>query len=129
MAFLRRQKKPPGPCAHQLQGPLPYHPAGQPSAKDKLSADHIFQTDFAEVSTTTDHEQANVSLDEDRDCKGRCKICRAEQLAARRYRTKLIIGLFCPFALQALDVTIVASALPWIASDFSKSCWTGHICT
>ena len=51
---------------------------------------------------------------------GPCEICRKEQLAARSYRIKLIIGLFVPFALQALDVTIIASALPWIASDFSK---------
>ena len=49
------------------------------------------------------------------------QITRDEKLAARRYRILLIIGLFCPFALQALDVTIIASALPWIASDFRKS--------
>lgn len=49
-----------------------------------------------------------------------CQKCREERLAARNYRIKLIIGLFFPFAIQALDTTIVASALPWIASDFSK---------
>jgi len=38
----------------------------------------------------------------------------------RSYRRKIIIGLFCPFALQALDTTIIASALPFIATDFSK---------
>lgn len=52
------------------------------------------------------------------DAKGRCTICRQEQLAARNYRWKLIIGIFFPFALSALDVTIIASALPWIALDF-----------
>ncbi|RAL61553.1 hypothetical protein DID88_009592 [Monilinia fructigena] len=49
-----------------------------------------------------------------------CKKCREEKLAARNYRIKLIIGLFFPFTIQALDTTIVASALPWIASDFNE---------
>ncbi|CAK7263292.1 hypothetical protein SEPCBS57363_000491 [Sporothrix epigloea] len=43
-----------------------------------------------------------------------------ERLAARKYRWKIIAGLILPFALQALDVTIVASALPWIATDFRQ---------
>ncbi|KUJ08500.1 MFS general substrate transporter [Mollisia scopiformis] len=54
------------------------------------------------------------------DAKGRCTICRKEQLTARKYRFKLIVGIFFPFALSALDVTIIASALPWIAIDFGQ---------
>ena len=42
-----------------------------------------------------------------------------EKKAANRYRWKLVIGLFLPFSVQALDVTIIASAIPFIASDFS----------
>lgn len=34
------------------------------------------------------------------DAKGRCTICRQEQIVARRYRWKLIIGIFFPFALS-----------------------------
>ena len=34
------------------------------------------------------------------------------------YRLKIIFGLAAPFALQALDTTIIASALPFIATDF-----------
>ena len=41
-----------------------------------------------------------------------------EKRAARVYRWKLIGGLFFPFTIQALDTTIVAGALPFIASDF-----------
>ena len=52
------------------------------------------------------------------DGKGRCLACRQEKLSARRYRCKVIVGLIFPFALQALDVTIIASAFPWIATDF-----------
>ncbi|KAH8907081.1 MFS general substrate transporter [Coniochaeta sp. PMI_546] len=52
--------------------------------------------------------------------KGRCTACKSEKSAARTYRWKLILGLIFPFALQALDVTIIASALPWIAVDFGE---------
>lgn len=45
---------------------------------------------------------------------------KAEQRRKRVYRWKIVIGLFAPFTLQSLDTTIIASALPFIASDFSK---------
>ncbi|CAK7235254.1 hypothetical protein SBRCBS47491_009230 [Sporothrix bragantina] len=47
-----------------------------------------------------------------------------EQKAERKrryiYRCKIIFGLMMPFTLQGLDTTIVASALPFIASDFNQ---------
>ncbi|KAK0386424.1 hypothetical protein NLU13_6261 [Sarocladium strictum] len=49
-----------------------------------------------------------------------CVECKAADKAATRYRLKLIAGLFFPFALAALDATIIASALPWIAQDFGQ---------
>lgn len=51
---------------------------------------------------------------------GPCGQCKAESHRALVYRLKLIAGLLMPFALQALDVTIVASALPFIAIDFDE---------
>ncbi|KAH6960843.1 hypothetical protein HG530_004552 [Fusarium avenaceum] len=51
---------------------------------------------------------------------GKCTVCSSEKKAARVYRWKIIFGLVAPFALQALDSTIIASALPWIASDFGE---------
>ncbi|KUI70654.1 putative MFS-type transporter YusP [Cytospora mali] len=51
---------------------------------------------------------------------GPCEECKAESRRALIYRLKLIAGLLMPFALQALDVTIVASALPYIAIDFNE---------
>ncbi|KAJ9132255.1 MFS general substrate transporter [Pleurostoma richardsiae] len=51
---------------------------------------------------------------------GKCLECKDERRAARVYRWKIILGLVFPFALQNLDVTIIASALPWIASDFGE---------
>ncbi|KAJ5681424.1 uncharacterized protein N7477_001364 [Penicillium maclennaniae] len=52
------------------------------------------------------------------------KILTSEELAESKrrttYRWKIILGLFSPFCLQALDTTIVASALPYIAEDFNQ---------
>lgn len=49
---------------------------------------------------------------------GKCQICRAEKRAARIYRWKLIGGLVLPDLLSSLDLTIVATATPFIASHF-----------
>jgi hypothetical protein len=46
---------------------------------------------------------------------------RADKKRRRKYRLKIILGLFLPFTLQALDTTIIASALKFIADDFSQS--------
>lgn len=40
--------------------------------------------------------------------------------AANIYRWKLILGLLLPFSVQALDLTIIAPAVYFIASDFSQ---------
>lgn len=45
---------------------------------------------------------------------------KADKRRRRIYRWKIVIGLFAPFLLQSLDTTIIASALPFIAKDFSK---------
>ncbi|KAJ5614770.1 Major facilitator superfamily domain general substrate transporter [Penicillium herquei] len=45
---------------------------------------------------------------------------KAEKKHRRKYRLKLILGLFGPFCLSSLDMTIVASALPYIATDFNQ---------
>ncbi|KAK4204501.1 major facilitator superfamily domain-containing protein [Triangularia verruculosa] len=45
---------------------------------------------------------------------------KAQKSARRRYRLKIILGLFLPYTLQALDTTITASALPSIVSDFDQ---------
>jgi hypothetical protein len=47
-----------------------------------------------------------------------CPTCKADNRARTKYRWTIILGLFLPFSLQALDVTIIASALPFIAADF-----------
>lgn len=42
------------------------------------------------------------------------------QKAARVYRWRLIGGLFLPATVQALNTTLIAGALPFIASDFNQ---------
>ena len=42
------------------------------------------------------------------------------QRAARVYRWRLIGGLFLPATVQALNTTLIAGALPFIASDFNE---------
>lgn len=49
-----------------------------------------------------------------------CSLCMQEKKAFRRYRWRVIAGLMLPYMVQALDITIIAGALPFIASDFSK---------
>lgn len=90
-------------CEHQSQETVEPQLADTPI----VSNDHVEKENHAQTTTAFQT-----------DAKGRCTLCRQEQLTARRYRLKLIIGVFFPFALSALDVTIIASALPWIALDF-----------
>lgn len=51
----------------------------------------------------------------------KCAICKKQQHDARVYRWKLIAGLVLPDLLSSLDLTIVATATPFISSHFSKS--------
>ena len=46
---------------------------------------------------------------------------KAEQRAMRNYRLRLVAGLFFPYLVQSLNTTMIASALPFIASDFSRT--------
>lgn len=50
----------------------------------------------------------------------KCPICQDEKRTTSKYRWKLIAGLFLPFLIQSLDTTIIASALPFIGSEFRK---------
>ncbi|KAE8345326.1 hypothetical protein BDV24DRAFT_159680 [Aspergillus arachidicola] len=50
----------------------------------------------------------------------KCQVCKKQKHDARVYRWKLIAGLCLPFILATLDLTIVATALPSIASHFNE---------
>lgn len=101
-------------CHHQLQTPQEVDISlGQAIEPEKPD---VQQSQEKDISTQDTQQTAAAALDD----KGICAACRSEKSAARTYRWKLIAGLIFPFALQALDVTIVASALPWIAVDFGE---------
>lgn len=49
-----------------------------------------------------------------------CPECIAEKKRGKKYRWKLILSLLIPNMMASMDMTITASALPIIASHFSK---------
>jgi hypothetical protein len=72
-------------------------------------------------------EEYHISASKHRSCShqpapettAKCQICVAEKSAARRYRWKLLLLLLPGFFVSSLDLTVVATALPAIASHFS----------
>ncbi|KAH7154801.1 tetracycline efflux protein [Fusarium sp. MPI-SDFR-AT-0072] len=75
----------------------------------------------------TTHAEGNTATVEGQECRHRatlspepCQDCKRESSQQVRYRWRIILGLVLPFAISALDVTIIASALPWIAADFNR---------
>jgi hypothetical protein len=133
-------------CIHEYQSRQPEEPSEEPILETTNQLPHHVETATTLEVKPSDATEVNPSVTPPiaRDSKGRCQICRNEQLAARKYRIRLIIGklqvvqalfpchtvpfeydlkilgIFFPFALQALDTTIVASALSRVASDFGN---------
>ncbi|KAL6822038.1 major facilitator superfamily domain-containing protein [Trichoderma sp. SZMC 28015] len=63
-----------------------------------------------------DAESRHASGQPNRACTCAKKLSREK----RKYRIKLIAGLVLPYFLASLDLTVVATALPFIASHFDK---------
>lgn len=99
-----KQGKPIKLCDHQREVTI-----------DSYSGMPTEMSDFSTTPKPVENEPKDPS-----SAIGPCVVCKAEKRAARIYRWKLIAGLFFPFTVQALDTTIVAGALPFIASDFRK---------
>jgi hypothetical protein len=117
MAFLWNRKKQIQLCVHQAQESEESTSKGEQGVEVKQSGSRVPAAGVVEVDPGAGIE---ISPPATKDSKGRCQTCRQEKLAARRYRWRIIAGLIFPFALQALDVTIIASALSWIASYFGQ---------
>lgn len=49
-----------------------------------------------------------------------CICAKKPARSSKKYRIKLIAGLVLPYFLASLDLTVVATALPFIASHFRK---------
>lgn len=110
-----REKKQASPGAGQIEGPSTSDTPEATTLENKDASNH------PGVIAITSHGEHEEPITAPTQNDSEPPQTREEKRAARRYRTLLVIGLFCPFALQALDVTIIASALPWIASDFRKN--------
>lgn len=128
MALFKKHRRTQKPCVHrrhvnptnkEIQESSSLSELSKPSAPQEDISKNNSQGIFREKSvgqvwdaTPSPHKIEKNSLP--------CDVCKAEKLAARKYRWKLIAGLFLPFSVQALDATIIASALPFMASDFRK---------
>jgi hypothetical protein len=49
-----------------------------------------------------------------------CTCAKKLERSSKKYRIKLIAGLVIPYFLASLDLTVVATALPFIASHFRE---------
>jgi hypothetical protein len=94
------------PCIHQ-RGVSVASDVGLISESNELDD---FAKTRAEKNQQLSHNTTNI-----------CDICKDEKRQMNHYRRRLMLGLFFPFLVQSLDVTIIAGALPFIASDFRKS--------
>ena len=89
------------PCQHQL------------AHTDNVNDDGV----PAETNPGLAHQQVRV---EQRGSK-HCPECRAEKKRTRIYAWKIVIALLIPNIMASMDMTIIATALPTIASRFCKS--------
>jgi hypothetical protein len=108
------------PCRHQLWAEMQRQSPPQDSEQTTDAAEEPMQSDKP-VTITTSPEQAEQAEQVEVDLSGECERCKKEKHDARVYRWKLIGGLLLPAFLASVDLTVVATALPFIASHFSKS--------
>lgn len=107
--FFNKTPNHPEPCEHQ-------RPVG--NIEDGF-------TDPTSIDSNGKTPGENIPMKESMHSKevldgSKCPICKDERSAMNKYRLKLMAGLFLPFLVQSLDTTIIASALPFIASDFRE---------
>lgn len=129
LALLKKKKSPSQPCAHQRNTSKTPETSLQHSDPPKTETPGGLNPSTSEAPAEqigNENQLDQKILNESPESKGAqagnspCSVCKAEKRAARRYRWLLITGLFFPFTVQALDATIIAGALPFIASDFRE---------
>jgi hypothetical protein len=99
-------------CRHQLrdqEAAAKNAPAAEPAPLQK--------PDLA-ISPAAEPKTTAVPQTEPVVARQPCAICKQQKHNARVYRWKLVLGLAMPFWLTSLDLTVVATALPFIASHF-----------
>jgi hypothetical protein len=126
MAIYQKNKKAPMPCAHQRSPAESQNVKIAPQSSADAPAKPADEIETAPQAPTSREKgldevaEEPFSSTESKESRSPCPVCKEEKRLARKYRWTLIAGLFLPFCLQALDATLIASALPFIASDFRK---------
>lgn len=105
----RRSSRP--PCQHQVRSQGTTGVALE--STDESRSEEPSSTPVTKEADPAEHGQDQFGPE-------RCEICKKTKHDARVYRWKLIIGLLLPYLLASLDLTVVATALPFIASHFQK---------
>jgi hypothetical protein len=121
----RKEKNASQRCEHQENAatdpetsPKPSHVVNTAGLQNDIS-----DAPTGQVGIEKHHDQPSEKVTEqsaNQASNAPCPTGNNEKRAARRYRWLLIGGLFFPFMVQSLDATIIAGALSFIASDFSK---------
>ncbi|THC93928.1 hypothetical protein EYZ11_006610 [Aspergillus tanneri] len=112
------------PSSRKTQKPLCSHLAQQRRQRQQHSQDTTIRSTENEVplqdmGASSVQEQRNI-LQGYPQSGEKCQVCKEERRRERVYSWKLIGGLCLPFTLATLDLTIVATAVPSIASHFNK---------
>ncbi|OJD18915.1 hypothetical protein AJ78_01101 [Emergomyces pasteurianus Ep9510] len=97
----------------------------RPCRHQRRNQSHNTELDSVKLDEPGEHDPANKTLllnpeSEPSHPNEPCLKCKKEKHDARVYRWKLIAGLVFPYFLASVDLTIVASAMPFIASHFNK---------
>ncbi|KAF7128207.1 hypothetical protein CNMCM5793_002749 [Aspergillus hiratsukae] len=91
-------------CQHRLQ------------SSQSAPADDASSNERTSLKTEDQHILPQSAPEDD----GPCHLCQQQRRHDSIYRWKLICGLTLPYILSTLDLTIVATAVPTIASHFNK---------
>ncbi|KAG5204580.1 tRNA synthetases class II (D, K and N) family protein [Trichophyton interdigitale] len=106
-------------CSHRLGSQSQSSTSPLSSKKSKQTNIHP-ETGSLEPQQAEALELADLNQQSQIQVSGPCELCKKEKHDARIYRWKLIAGLLLPYFLASVDLTIVAAALPFIASHFNK---------
>lgn len=87
-------------------------PQEQPSTDEDFRNDSTISATVKNEKTTHDNEAVNESK--------AAELSAEEKSATRKYRWRVIGGIFFPMLAWSLNKTMIAVALPFIASDFRK---------
>lgn len=119
--YLKKKKKSPKPCRHQLQMQDVSNETSAPKPPEGPSTDQTLLVPSGAASAPSPRPSPSSSLSEQQppQFSGPCPQCKQEKHDTRVYRWKLVGGLLLPHFLASIDLTIVAASLSFIASHFS----------